>query len=67
MSYGADFSDVYRRAAGYVDRLAKGARPGDLPVESPTKLELVTNRKTANTLGLEVPQTLIQQADQVIQ
>lgn len=67
VSYGADFSDVYRRAAGYVDRLVKGARPGDLPVESPTRLELVINRKTANTLGLEVPQTLLQLADQVIQ
>jgi putative tryptophan/tyrosine transport system substrate-binding protein len=67
VSYGADFNDIYRRAAGYVDRLVKGAKPGDLPVESPTKLELVINRKTANTLGLEVPQTLLQQADQVVQ
>jgi ABC-type uncharacterized transport system substrate-binding protein len=66
MSYGADFNDVYRRAATYVDRLLKGAKPADLPVEGPTKLDLVINRKTAKTLGLETPQALLQQADQVI-
>jgi len=67
ISYGADFNDVYRRAAGYVHKLVKGARPGDLPVESPTKLEPVINRKTANTMGLELPQTLVLAADQVIE
>ena len=67
MSYGADISDIYRRAATYVDRLLKGARPADLPVEGPTKLELVINRTTAKTLGLEIPQALQQQADQVIE
>ena len=66
ISYGADFNDVYRRAAIYVDRLLKGAKPADLPVEGPTKLDLVINRKTAKTLGLELPQPLLQQADQVI-
>lgn len=66
ISYGADFNDVYRRAAIYVDRLLKGEKPADLPVEGPTKLDLVINRKTANTLGLEFPQPLLQQADQVI-
>jgi putative tryptophan/tyrosine transport system substrate-binding protein len=67
MSHGADFGDIYRRAATYVDRLLKGARPADLPVEGPTKLELVINRKTAKTLGLQIPQALLQQADQVIE
>jgi ABC-type uncharacterized transport system substrate-binding protein len=66
MSYGADFSDIYRRAATYVDRLLKGAKAADLPVEGPTKLDLVINRTTAKTLGLEMPQALLQQADQVI-
>jgi putative ABC transport system substrate-binding protein len=66
ISYGADFSDIYRRAATYVDRLLKGAKPADLPVEAPIKFDLVINRKTAKTLGLEMPQALLRQADQVI-
>ena len=66
MSFGADFNDIYRRAATYVDKLLKGAKPADLAVEGPTKLELVINRKIAKTLGLEIPHVLLQQADQVI-
>jgi len=67
MAYGPNISDLYRRAATYVDRIARGARPADLPVEQPTKFELTINRKTVKALGLTVPQSLLLQADQIIQ
>lgn len=67
IAYGPDYADLYRRAASYVDRILRGTKPADLPVEQPTKFEMVVNIKTAKALGITIPQSILLRADEVIQ
>jgi putative ABC transport system substrate-binding protein len=67
ISYGPDFADLYRRSADYVDKILRGAKPADLPVEQPTKFELVVNLTTAKALGLKIPEAFLLRADEIIE